>query len=83
MVHVPDVVGELAVPVEKVAPMDLRPAGDAGAHLVSARLLGGVAGEISHGKGTGTDERHLPGEDVEELGQLVEGRGAKEAPEAR
>ena len=83
VVHVPDVVGELAVPVEKVAPVDLRPAGDAGAHFVSACLLGGVAGKISHGKRAGADERHLPGEDVEELREFIQRRSAEKSSEAR
>src|SRR5215510_15560093 len=46
MVDVPDVVFELLLPRERVAPVHLRPPGDAGPHVVTTRLLGCVERQV-------------------------------------
>ena len=82
MIHVPHVEGELLLPGEGVAPVHLRPAGDAGQHFVAARLLGGVAVEVLHQQRARTDQAHVAFEDVEEFGEFIQAGGAQEAPEA-
>src|ERR1700741_4284789 len=46
MVHVPDVQAQALLPGLRVAPVDLRPAGHAGPHLVLVRLLGGIERQV-------------------------------------
>src|ERR1019366_9044422 len=62
--------------------VDLRPAGDAGAHAVALAVIGNLFAEGFDelgALGAGADDGHLAFEDVEELGQLVEADGAKKA----
>lgn len=58
--------------------MTLRPAGDSGAHFVSARLFGTVEGEILYQQRTGTDEGHVAFQHVPELRKFIDGSGAYE-----
>jgi hypothetical protein len=81
VVDVPDVECQLLVPRHVVPPVDLRPAGQPGLHLVPARLLGRVPVEVLDEQRTGTDERHLPDEDVPQLREFVERGGAQEPAE--
>src|SRR4029453_11709378 len=83
VVDVPDVHVELLVPRERVPAVGLGPAGDAGADLVAAGVLGGVAGEIAHGQWPRSDEAHVAAYDVEQRRQLVEARGAEHPPPRR
>ena len=62
--------------------MALCPAGDAGAHVVAPRLLGAVERQILGQQGAGAYEGHVAAQHVPQLGQLVEGGGAHEAPGA-
>ena len=82
VIDVPHVEGELVLPGEGVAPVHLCPAGDAGQHLVAARLLGGVAVEVLHQQRARTHQAHLAFEDVEEFGEFIQAGGTQEAPEA-
>ena len=83
MIYVPDVELEFLLPGDGVAAVALGPAGDAGAHFVAAGLLRGVEGKVLHEQGARADQGHVADEDVPDLGQLVDGRGADEAPDAR
>ena len=58
-VHVVDVVTEFLVPFERVAPVDLRPAGEARTHLVAAVLLRRVARQIADGQRARAYQRHV------------------------
>lgn len=81
MIHVPHVQSELVFPGERVAPVHLRPAGDARQRFVPARLLGGVTFEVCSQQRARTHQAHFAFEHVHQLGQLIEAGGAQEAPE--
>ena len=81
MVDVPDVVGELLLPTEGVAAVDLGPAGDAGLHFHAPRLESVVTREVAHEERTRADDAHVADKDVPHLGELVEGGGAEEFTE--
>ena len=81
MVDVPHIQGELLLPGEGVAPIHLRPAGDAGEHLVAACLLGSIAFEVGDEQGARTHQAHLSLEDIDEFRQFIQAGGAQEAPE--
>jgi len=64
----------------------LRPAGDAGLHLVPEHVAGDqfpVVLVMGDGMGPGADDGHPPLKDVDELGQLIEGGFPQELPELR
>ena len=83
MVHIPHVEAEFLGPADGVASVTLRPAADARSHLMAARLFGGVERQVLYQQGARADERHVAFEDVDELGQLVDGGGADEATDLR
>ena len=79
MVDVPYVVVQLFLPADVVPSVTLRPAADAGAHLVAAAVVGTIQGEVLGKEGPRPYQRHVALEDVDELGQLVDARAAHEA----
>ena len=56
MVDIPDVQGELLLPAEQVAAVDLGPAGDAGLHFHPAGLEGTIARDVAHEERTRADD---------------------------
>jgi hypothetical protein len=81
-VDVGHVEGEPVLPRQHVSTLDLRTAGQAGAHLVAASLLRGVAIEIGRQQRPWADQAHVATQHVDQLGQLVEAGGAQPAAEA-
>ena len=79
MLDVPGVELKLLVPAEVVAAVDLRPAGDAGAHGVAQLLARGIIRQITGQEGARSDECHVTDEDVYELWEFVNRSGAHEA----
>src|SRR6185295_317732 len=72
MLDVPDVELDAVFPGQARSPVDLRPAGDAGAHLEAASLARRVTLHLIGERGAGADEAHVTADDVPELWQLVE-----------
>src|SRR5262245_3955215 len=65
-------------------PVDLRPAGHAGLHLVPQHVAGDGPAELLDEEWalrSGTDDAHLAAQDVHELGQLVEAEPAQDRAE--
>src|SRR5262245_29626724 len=83
VVDVPDVEPESVLPGLVVAPVDLCPAGDPGANLVAARLLGRVQGQILDEQRPRADDAHVPAHDVPQLRQLVEAGASQKPAEPR
>jgi hypothetical protein len=81
VIDIPDIEGQAIVPGQVRAPVDLRPAGDAGQHCVTPPLFHRVARDVSHQQRPRTDEAHLAAKDVDELRQLVETGPADEPGE--
>ena len=81
MVDIPNVVVKLLFPGEGIATVDLSPSSDAGKYFVAASLLGGISLQVLGEQWSRTDYAHLTTEDIEELGELVQASGAKEAPQ--
>src|SRR5437764_907771 len=81
VVDVPDVERELLLPRDRVPAAHLGEPGDPRAHVVTSRLLGGVALEVLHQERARPDERHVAAEHVPELRQLVERAGPEERAE--
>lgn len=77
IVGVPNIAGELFVPRKRVAPVDLRPAGNARFHFVAAVLKFVVKRQILHQKRAGADQAHLAFEDVPQFRQFVQTGGAQ------
>ena len=48
VVDVPHVEAELLLPGDGIAAIDLAPAAEAGLHIVTAGLLGGIEGQVLH-----------------------------------
>ena len=71
------------LPGQARAPVDLRPAGDAGPHLEAAPLARRVALHLIGEGGAGTDEAHVAADDVPELWQLVERQPPQHPPRTR
>ncbi len=82
VVDVPDVERELGVPPERVAAVDLGPAGDAWPHVVAALLLGRVAPQVPHQQRARPDQAHVAAQHVPQLRQLVDRGGAQEPAES-
>ncbi len=82
VIDVPHVQREFLLPGERVAPVDLRPTGDPGPHLVTAGLLRRVAGQVLHQQRARADQAHVTFEHVEKLRQLIEAKTAQKAPES-
>ena len=78
MIDIPHVELELLRPADGIAAMALRPASDAGPHVVAAHLLLAVERQILRKERTRPDERHVALEDIPQLRQLVDARGAHE-----
>ena len=83
MLNVPHVQLEPLFPRERVAPVDLRPAGDPRTHVVTPRLTRRVEGQIFHQQRPRTHETHVAPQDVVELRQLVEAGRTQPTPEGR
>ena len=73
VVHIFHVHFEFLLPADGVSAMYLGVAGQAGADLVAAVLLGVIPGQVLHQQGPGADDAHVALDDVERLGQLVQG----------
>lgn len=82
VVDIPHVELEFLSPAEVVSSVTLRPAGDAGAYVVAAHLLGTIERQILHEQRAGANEAHITLKHVPQLGQLVERRVAHEGAEA-
>ena len=76
MVHVPDIQLEFPLPGDVVAPVHLRPSRDARPHLVPPELLLGIQGQILGQQRTWTNQGHVSLQDIEQLGQFIDGQGA-------
>ena len=72
---------ELLLPREGVADVDLRPAGDAGKHLVAARLTRRVPIQIVDEQRPRADQTHVTAHHVPELRQLIKTQCAQHAAE--
>ena len=72
---------ELLLPREGVAAVDLRPAGDAGKHLVASRLTRRVPIQILDEQRPRADQTHVTAHHVPELRQLIETQCAQHAAE--
>src|SRR5438132_9787504 len=83
VVNIPDIELELVGPRNRVAAIDLRPAGQSWFDFVPPRLFRRVAVEVLHQQRTRTDQAHIAFKNVEEFGQLIKARGAQESAEAR
>ncbi len=76
--RVPDVHLKALLPRNRVAPVRLRIAGEAGAHVVAVMLFFVVARKILDQKWTWPDNGHVPLEDVPKFRQLVQRGRAQE-----
>ena len=81
MVDIPDVKLETLLPAQGIASVHLGPARDARTHLVSARLLGGVQGQVLHQQRARAHQAHLTAQHVPEFGQFVQAAGAQKTAE--
>ena len=79
MLDVPDVQFELLRPVERVAPIHLRPTGHARADQVATRLPGRVSRQIAEEQRAWAHKAQVAGQHVPELRQLIETRLAQDA----
>lgn len=82
MFNIPEVEFELALPDESVAAIDLCPTGNAGAHLMAARLLRRIARQVGGRQGAGADQTHLAPQHIPEFRQLVQTGGSEQVPPA-
>src|SRR5215213_5720788 len=80
MVSVPDVQSHLIFRVDQLTTIDLSPTGHAWAHLDP---IGSILVQVAGEQRSWTNERHLPGHNVEKLGRFVEARSPQEATEVR
>ena len=83
MVHVPDVECELLLPAERVAAVDLGPPRDAGAHVMTPCLRGGVERQVVHHEWSRTDQAHVALHHIPEFRQFVQAGCPNEAPDPR
>ena len=83
MPDVPGVELEALRPRDRVAPVHLRPPGDAGLHGQAPPVGLGVVRNLLDDVGARPDEAHLPAHDVEQLRELVEARAPQKAAAAR
>lgn len=80
MIHIPDIQGELLLPGDGVAPVDLCPAGDTGPHCMTSCLLWRVKRQVAHEQRAwphqpfdyAQDKPHLPAQHVPEFGQFIQ-----------
>lgn len=63
----PDVLGELLVPRERVAAVDLHPTRDARQHVVTSSLLRCVTREVLHEQRSRAHQAHVAAQDVPKL----------------
>ena len=75
VIDVPDVERELLLPADRVAAVDLRPAGDARPDLEAPGLLGAVEPVLAVNEGPRADVAHLALEHVPQRRKLVERLG--------
>lgn len=84
MIHIPVVQPDPIVPFDRLASVDLSPAGDAGTNVEHVELLRRVSivgpGMISQGRPR-PDQGHVALEDVDELGQLIDGSCPEDSPD--
>src|SRR5690625_551067 len=79
VLHVPEVEGELLLPFQRIAAVDLRPAGDPRPHVMAAPLALTVEWQVLHQQWARPHEAHVAAQDVPELRQLVQ-RACTEPP---
>jgi hypothetical protein len=77
VIHVPDIMVELLFPRQCVATVDLGPAGNSRAHVVTARLFRRIERQILHQQWPRPHEAHFPPEHVPEFGKFVEAGSAQ------
>src|SRR5690349_5609770 len=82
VVDVPEVEREAALPRQPVAPVELRPAGDPGPHVVAPGLLARVARQVLHQERPRADQAHVAPDHVDQPGQLVQARATEEPAQA-
>ena len=73
--HIPDIELELLCPRDGITPMTLCPAADARTHLMAAGLLFGIERKILYQQRTRSDQSHVTFQNIQQLGQLIDGRG--------
>ncbi len=66
-----------------MSPIDLCPARYAGSDVVSFSLFRGKKGKVLNEQRPGSDEGHIPFQDIPELGKFVEGGSPKEVAEGK
>src|SRR5262245_21734022 len=81
--HVIEVQFEAFLPAQFITAVHLSEPGDARADVMSASLLWGVKRQVLHQQRPRANEAHLAGEHVPQLGNLVQTRGAEQAPKRR
>lgn len=83
MVNVPNIEFEFSFPRNRVSAVCLRPAGNAGTHVVAARLFPRIKRKIFGKQGARSDNRHIAFENVKKLRQFIERSLSHKAPDAR
>src|SRR5262249_31401422 len=83
VVEVPEVQVDSLRPADRLAPVHLRPAGDARLDRQAAAVVVGVAGDLLDEIRARPDEAHLAAQHVPELRQLIEAGAAEESAGAR
>ena len=78
LIDIPDVEPEPLAEYDRVPPVDLRPASDAGQHLMPPVLLRRVVRQVFHEQRTRSHQRHVAPHDVPQLRQFIEARLPKE-----
>ena len=82
MLGIPDIKRKLFFPGYGISPVNLRPPGYAGLHLMPARLLRGVPAKILHEQRARPHEAHLAEEHIQKRRQLIQACGAQKIAEA-
>src|SRR5713101_2812753 len=83
MVDVPDVELELLLPSNRISPVDLRPSGDSGFYIMTARLPEGIERKVFHQQRTRADKTQIASDDIDQLRQFVDAELSQPLSEGR